>query len=134
MAKKKGGKSKGYISKGLHANVCSWLKKTIRNENRANPDLIAMLRREAYRTMIIAKPRNDKERKLRDRYTAENDVAQAASGIFNRYICVGITWGRVIQAVKTGKIDELEKKWGPIRDEFLAKNRGLGAMSYGLRP
>ena len=56
MARRKGGKSKGYQSKGQRRNVSRWSRNASRAENRANPSPQAIAQRAAYRRTIITSP------------------------------------------------------------------------------
>jgi len=71
-----------------------------------------------WRTRVIDRPQNAKERSLRDKYIKENDIESRSAYLLNRFAEVGLKKAEAIQAVKTDKVETLTNKWTPRLTEF----------------
>lgn len=113
MAKKKGGKSKGYISKGQRPNV----SKKNRVKGGVNPvdsKIQSLLKKQ----QVIEKPQNNKEKELRKRYIKEDEIYIEVARLLNRFGVCGLQKSTAVQAVITEKIEDLNKKWSKILSEY----------------
>lgn len=111
MAKRKGGNSNGYTSKGQRPNISRWSKKANRTENRANPSLASRFQTEEYRKRVITSPQNAKERALKERYLIEDSIDRQCSDLLKQFGSVGLTRAGAIHAIKTDFVSQLIEKW-----------------------
>ena len=128
MARKKGGKSKGYVSNGERPNVN---KKTMNGVNAERPfDVDAHMRSQNVKRDIIYRPHGAKEAELKKRYQAEQEVEVETARLLNRYGVAGMTKAEAVMAVKTNFVENLHKKWGPRLRNYLReqeKKKGVFA-------
>jgi hypothetical protein len=111
MAKKSSGTN--YVSKGDRPNLARKTRNMLRRDRRENPAVEDVMRSYAVKQEIIAKPRGDKQRELRERYIAEEDTHYQALKLFEQYKEAGIKWAACIQAIKTNFVEHLHNKWSP---------------------
>lgn len=113
MAKGKKSSGKHYTSKGERPNVSAKIRNALRRDRRARPNVDDMIRSWSARQEIISKPRGEKQRELRERYIAQEDVQYQAHKLYDQYRDAGITWAACVQAVKTNFVEYLHNKWSP---------------------
>tara|TARA_A100000164_G_scaffold361360_1_gene376025 strand:+ start:1736 stop:2134 length:399 start_codon:yes stop_codon:yes gene_type:complete len=111
MARRKGGKSKGYQSKGQRRNVSRWSRNASRAENRANPSPQAIAQRAAYRRTIITSPHGKEELRLKEKFLAEDSVDRKCSELLKSFGSIGLTRAGAIHAIKTDHVSQLTEKW-----------------------
>lgn len=109
MAKRKGGKSKGYISKGGCPSVNKKLRNAIRKERIPTPT--SMAQSVAFREKIIKSPKTPEERILKKKFEKDDEIITEASRLWNNFRVAGMTWAAAVQAVKTEKTEEIKTAW-----------------------
>lgn len=105
---KKGGKSKGYLSKGQRPNVSKKTRKLVRKERNEITDL---LQSRAKRDQVVLNPQNKKEKELRTKYLIEDEVLFKAGQLLFKYSKCGLTKAAAVMAVKTDRVNNLTQKW-----------------------
>lgn len=78
----------------------------------------AYLQSLRWKTRVIERPQNAKERALKEKYMKEREVQSQAAQLLNRFADIGLTPAETFHAVKTGKIEILLNKWTPRLTEF----------------
>lgn len=100
---KKGGKSKGVVSKGERSSVSKKLLNAMRQDRRANPSIESEMQRRKDR----AAARGD----LRKKHDKEDSEMRVAQDLFARYEGVA-TWAACVQAAKTDHVSQFHSKYG----------------------
>ena len=111
MARRKGGKSKGYVSKGQRRNVSRWSRNASRAENRANPSPKSIAQRTAMRRTIISSPHGKEELRLKEKFLTEDSVERQCNELLKTFGSTGLTRAGAIQAIKTDHVSQLTEKW-----------------------
>ena len=111
MARKKGGKSKGYISKGQRPNVGRWVRNAMRRDHKASPSPESIQQARQHRSRIISSPQNAKERELKEKYLLERGIEIRCADLLKQFESVGLTRAGAIHAIKTGRVSELTERW-----------------------
>ena len=111
MARKKGGKSKGNVSKGQRRNVSRWARNAMRREHKENPSVASLMQARNHRSRVISSPQNAKERELKEKYLREKGIEMRCSELLKQFGDAGLTRARAIQAIKTDRVSELSEKW-----------------------
>jgi hypothetical protein len=111
MARKKGGKSKGFQSKGQRPNVSRWVRNAMRRDRKANPSPESIMQASEHRSRVINSPQNAKERELKEKYLRERGVEMRCTDLLKQFESVGLTRAGAIHAIKTDRVSELTEKW-----------------------
>lgn len=122
MAKGKKSKGNHYTSKGQRKNISRWAKLANRRERRANPTPDQLAQREESIRQLIHSPRNDSERKVREKLLAKQKVESYAEDLLRSYGEAGLTRAEAIQAVKTDFVPSLKVKWNKKLGEWKKNN------------
>lgn len=122
MAKGKKSSGKNYTSKGQRKNISRWAKLANRRERRANPTPDQIAQREESIRQLIHSPRNDSERKVREKLLAKQKVESYAEDLLRSYGEAGLTRAEAIQAVKTDFVPSLKEKWNKKLGEWKKNN------------
>ena len=111
MARKKGGKSKGYISKGQRPNVSRWVRNAMRRDHKANPSPESIMQASEHRSRVNNSPQNAKEQGLKEKYLRDRGVEMRCADLLKQFESVGLTRAGAIHAIKTDRVSELTEKW-----------------------
>ncbi len=111
MARKKGGKSSGFVSKGERRNVSRWARNAMRRDHKANPSPESLTQAREHRSRVISSPQNAKERELKEKYLRERGVEMRCADLLKQFENVGLTRAGAIHAIKTDRVSELTEKW-----------------------
>jgi len=111
MARKKGGKSKGFQSKGQRPNVSRWVRNAMRRDHKANPSPESLAQAREHRSRVINSPQNAKERELKEKYLRERGIEMRCTELLKQFESVGLTRAGAIHAIKTDRVSELTEKW-----------------------
>jgi len=111
MAKGKKSKGKNYKSKGERPNISRWSKLANRRERKANPTPEQTAQSREMIQRIISSPKNDTERKLKEKYIEKQKVENACRDLLNAYGHAGLTRAEAIHAIKTDYVSTLKTKW-----------------------
>jgi len=111
MAKGKKSKGNHYTSKGQHSNISRWSKLANRRDRKANPTPEQMHQSKEMIQRIISSPKNDTERKLKEKYLQKQKIENACRELLNTYEHAGLTRAEAIHAIKTDYVSTLKTKW-----------------------
>ena len=111
MAKGKKSKGKHYTSKGERSNISRWAKLVNRRERRENPTPEQTAQSREMIQRIISSPKNDTERKLKEKYIQKQKVENACRELLQTYGHAGLTRAEAIHAIKTDYVSTLKNKW-----------------------
>ena len=111
MARKKGGKSKGNVSKGQRRNVSRWARNAMRREHKENPSVASLMQARNHRSRVISSPQNAKERELKEKYLREQGIELRCADLLKQFESAGLTRAGAIHAIKTDRVSELSEKW-----------------------
>jgi len=110
-------------------NVSRKILKMVRRDERSEFNIVAALKRAAARSRVIEKPQNEKERKLKDKYLAEDAREQTIAEYINKYAEAGLTRDEAMswygKRQKNG-LALMDAKWGQKLDEFKKNQKKLG--------
>lgn len=113
-----------YVSKGQRPNISRKILNAMKSDRRTNPSVEDVMKRYKYRQEIINKPRNSKQKGLRERYLEEDRVDLQAHKLMDQYRDVGLSKAGAVHAVKTNFIEQLHSKWSPRLKAFRDANKG----------
>lgn len=78
----------------------------------------ARLQSLRWKTRVIERPQNARERILKDKYLKELEVESQAAQLLNRFAEIGLSKAAAYHAIKSDKVDQLLNKWTPRLTEF----------------
>lgn len=123
MAKGKKGSGKHYVSKGERPSVSSKTRNMVRRARREERPIEDVLKSNAHRARVIAKPVGEHERKLKQRYLEEERVAKAAVQLMKQFESKGLSWALAVQAVKTDSVAMVSEKFAKRGKKKEAKQK-----------
>ena len=133
MAKGKKSKGKHYESKGLYRNISRWAKLANRKDKKENPSVTSMFQREERVKQIISSPKNETERKVRERLLAKQKIESRCAELLKTYEVAGLTRAEAIHAIKTDYVSTLCNKWDSKLSTWSAANKDKPKATSGVR-